>query len=123
MSFLKKLGLDILKAIGIVTGFAPIVNSYLPTGAQGTASTVEGDLTKIAGVVQTIEAGFAAISQPGVQTGAQKLQAAAPAVGQIVQAWLSSGVLGSRKIKDQAVFQQGVTNLTGAIAQVLNSLE
>ena len=123
MSFLKKIGQDIARFLGMALGFAPVVNQYLPASAQGTATRVEGDLTQIAGVVQMIEAGFAAISDPNAKTGAQKLNAAAPSVAQIVHAWLASGALGSRKVKDQAMFQKGTTDLTGAMAEILNSLE
>jgi len=71
-------------------------------------------LTSIGQVVVTAEA---LIQTAG--SGAAKLAAAAPLVVNIVK---TSELVSGHKIQNEALFLQGCTNLTSAVAQILNSL-
>ena len=79
---------------------------------------VSDDLTKIAGVVTTVEAIAQAMTTPA--PGAERLRMATPLVAQIV---LQSDVLVGHKIKDQAAFYKACASIGGGMADLLNSLE
>ncbi len=119
MNFLKKLGLAVAQIAATVTGFGPILNTFLPAKVQAEAVTVESDFTKMAGQVATVESVFAATSDPAAKTGSQKLIAAAPLVSMVVK---GSELLAGKKIVDQAKYEAGVTSVTSGIADILSSL-
>jgi hypothetical protein len=121
MNWLKTFGLAVVKAAEIVTGIVPLVAGALPANAANATATVASDFSKVANVIQTVEVGFAAISGAD-KSGSQKLQAATPLVKQVVLDWLQSGTLGSKKVKDQAGFDNACTELTSGFADLLNSL-
>lgn len=77
--------------------------------------TVINDLTSIASVVVQAEA---LLQGPG--NGASKLAAAAPLVTTIIK---TSELVSGHKIANESLFIQGCTNLTSAVAQILNSLD
>lgn len=118
MSLLAKIGQAVVKGIGIVSGFLPL---FAPTTVSGSnVAHITDDLTKIAGSIQTVEAVFAAISDPAAKTGAQKLQSASKLVQQVVAQ--AEFVVG-KKVGNEALFVQGCQKLTDGVVDVLNSLE
>lgn len=117
LTFLKKIGEDIIKVAGIVTGFEPLALAAMP-GVSGAISTVVGDLQQMASIVVSVEAVGASMT-PAL-TGAQKLQAATPQVAQII---LKSGALVGHEVADQALFTNGAEQIASGIANVLNSLK
>lgn len=117
LTFLNKLGLDIVKVAGIVTGFEPLALAALPSAA-GVISSVVGELQQMSSIVVGIEAVGA--STTPVMTGVQKLQAATPQVAQVI---LKSSALVGHTVDNQALFTQGASSIASGIADVLNSLK
>ena len=117
MTFLKKLGTILLNEAGIATGVGPIIMPFL---GSGKAAQVEGkvvnDLTSIGSLIVQIETAFAAV--PG-STGAQKLQAAIPLVANVIK---TSEMVSGKKIANEALFTQAVTEYTQATVDLLNSI-
>ena len=117
MTFLKKLGTILLNVAGIATGVGPIIMPFL---GSGKAAQVEGkvvnDLTSIGSLIVQIETAFAAV--PG-STGAQKLQAAIPLVANVIK---TSEMVSGKKIANEALFTQAVTEYTQATVDLLNSI-
>lgn len=122
ISWLKKYGLTILKDIGIVLGFVPQIATATNTSSGGSVTKVVDTLTGIAGIVQTIEAAFAAAFGPTAQTGAAKLQAIQPEVSALIQQWLAADFPGTAKIGNQALFAQGVQEISQGVVDILNSI-
>lgn len=114
MSFLKKLGTVVLKIVGIASGLLPAIQGAIPQTA--TVQTVEDKLNKAFGVIVTAEQMFAATGT--AKTGSDKLKAATPFVAALVQ---NVELLSGKKPKDDALFQDAVTRMTSAMADVLNS--
>jgi hypothetical protein len=115
MSLLKKIGGLILKLAGLVPEILP----FFP--GIGAPATAISELSSIAHFVVTAEGMFAAVAGPDTKTGSEKLKAATPYVSQVVQAWINTNLAG-KKIQNAALFEQGCTELTGGMADVLNSL-
>ena len=113
MSFLKKLGLAILKGVGIASG----IEQFLPARAATETGKIVGELQQIGGIVVTAEGMIGAI---GGANGATKLKAATPFVAQLIQ---QSELVAGKKIKNEELFIQGCTSITSGAADVLNSLE
>lgn len=118
MNFLKKLAEVVLKVAQVATGFVPLVQGVIPQRGADVVKEVSDDLTKVAGIVSSIEVAAQALSAP--LSGPDKLKMAAPLVGQVV---LQSDLLVGHKIKDEALFQQSVADLASAVVGILNSLE
>lgn len=118
MNFLRKLAAGILKGVGIVTGFLPLLQGVIPSRAADKVAEVSDDLTKVAGIISLVEAAAGAVTSP--LPGAEKLKMAAPLVAQIV---LQSDILVGKRVKDQALFQQGTASIASGMADILNSLE
>jgi hypothetical protein len=117
MTFLKKLGEVVLKVTGIVTGFGPGLAAIIPgTKDDVIIQKVSIDLAEIAQIIQQAEVFGQALGLPG----AQKLQAAAPAVAQII---LQSSILAKHELANPVLFQQGCTKVADGMADVLNSLK
>lgn len=120
MSVLKKIGQVILTAGGVaseVMGF-PFVAQLLGKAAPA-VTTGLSDLSSVAQIVSMMEVAFPSIN--GGKTGGQKLNAATPLVGQVVQSWAASNLPGHNKLKvDAATFTGHVQALTGAFADILN---
>jgi len=115
MSFLKKLG-QILKVVGVVSGFLPLIEPALPQSAQKVVSTANDKLQQAFGVIVTTEQ--AAVASGAGLTGSQKLAAATPFVAQLIQ---QTDLLIDKKPKDETKFQTAATQLTSALADILNS--
>lgn len=77
MSFLKKLGIEILKIAGVVSGMLPMTALLDPTHAAQIQKLSSG-LHKFFAIVQDVEAAGSAISAPGPD----KLKMATPLVAQ-----------------------------------------
>ncbi len=117
MTFLKKLGQVLLSIAGIAVGVGPIILPFLGSGKAGQITTVvTNDFTAIGQVIVQIETAFAAV--PG-STGAQKLQAAIPLVGNIVK---TSQLVIGKKIANQALFTTAIQEYTQATVDLLNSI-
>ncbi len=114
VSFLKAFGLAVVKIVGVVSGIAPLVETAAPL-----TRPYFDKFSEIAKAVLNVEAVFAAISDPGVKTGSQKLKAATPLVAQIIQ---SSELLAGKKIKDEGLFIEACRNITSNMADLLNSI-
>lgn len=116
-TFLSRLGTFLAKGIAILTGLEPLIAPLFGSKAQaaaGVATKVANDLTSIGQVVVSAEAMI-----QGTGTGATKLAAAAPLVVNIVK---TSELISGHKIANETLFLQGCTNLTSAVAQILNAL-
>lgn len=121
-SWLKKYGLTILQDIGIVLGFVPQITQATNSNSNQTVKKVSDTLTGIAGIIQTVEAAFAAAFGTSAQTGAAKLQAVEPQVSKLIQEWLAADFPGTAKIGNQTLFAQGVTEISQGVVDILNSL-
>ncbi len=115
MSFLKKLG-QVLKVVGVVSGSLPLIEPALPSSAQKAVGTVNDKLQQALGVIVTTEQ--AAVASGAQMTGSQKLAAATPFVAQLIQ---QTDLLVGKKPKDEAKFTAAATQLTSALADILNS--
>ena len=115
MNFLKKFGSIVLKLTEIVAGVAPTVVKDFP-GASGVVQIISKDLAEIGNVIGQVEV----IGQVLGTVGADKLKAAVPLVTQVI---LSSSLMAGKKIADPAKFQAAVSEITSAVADLLNSLE
>lgn len=116
MTFLAKLGSFLAKGIAILTGLTPLLSPLFganAAGAAGVAGKVVNDLTSVGQVVVSAEALL------GAGSGPAKLAAAAPLVANIVK---TSELLSGHQIANETLFMQGVTDLTNAVAEILNSL-
>jgi len=115
VNFLKKFGSIVLKLTEIVAGVAPTVVKDFP-GASGVVQIISKDLAEIGNVIGQVEV----IGQVLGTVGADKLKAAVPLVTQVI---LSSSLMAGKKIADPAKFQVAVSEITSAVADLLNSLE
>lgn len=117
MSFLKRLGTVLANLAGIAAGVGPIITPFLGSGkAAQVATATVNDLTAVGSTVVQIETAFTAI--PGA-TGAQKLAAAIPLVGNIIK---TSELVAGKKIGNEALFTQAIQEYTQATVDLLNSL-
>lgn len=114
MNFLTKVGSFLAKGIALITGIYPLVAPLFGSKAGGTVSAVTNDLTAIGSVVVQAEA---LLQGPG--KGPQKLASAAPLVANIIK---TSELVSGHKIANETLFIQGCTDLTSAVAEILNSL-
>jgi hypothetical protein len=117
VTFLSKLGKYLAEGIAVFAGIEPLVAPLFGSNTKvtGTLSTVVNDLNQIGQVVVQAEA---LIQTPG--SGAQKLAAAAPLVANIIK---TSELVGNHKIKNETLFIQGCTDMTNAVAEILNALD
>jgi len=118
MNWLKKIAAVILKGVGIATGFLPLLQGVIPQRGADVVRDVADDLTKVAGIIVTVEAAAAALKSP--LPGSEKLVMATPLVAQVI---LQSDLLVNNKIKDDALFQKGCASIASGMADVLNSLK
>lgn len=116
VTFLSKLGSVLAKGLAVFTGVWPLVSPYFGsnTKIQQAVSTGVNDLTAIGQIVVQAEA---IIQTPG--SGAQKLAAAAPLVANVIK---TSEMISGHQIANEKQFIQGCTDLTSAVAEILNSL-
>lgn len=115
MTWLKKIGQVLAAGIAVATGLGPVLAQFFGAKGQTDASNVVNDLTQIGQVVISAEA---LIQTPG--SGATKLQAATPLVANVVK---TSELLAGKEIANETLFIQGCTEITAAVADILNSLK
>lgn len=121
--FLAKLGSILIKTFSIISqlsGFVPLVKPLLPPKVGEQVQEYADDLTKVGGVVITVEQMFAHAFGPDAKTGAQKLAAAAPFVRQIL---LQSELVIHHKISDEARFNKGIDQIVSGMVDVLSGIE
>src|SRR5438046_3128736 len=115
MTFLKKLGQLLAKAVVIATGIGPLITPLLGSAKAGSVeSTVVSDLTSIGSVVIQAEALMQTASGP------DRLQAATPLIAHIIQ---TSELVAGKKIHNEPLFIQGCSKITSGTADILNSLD
>jgi hypothetical protein len=117
LTFLAKLGKYLAEGVAVAAGVAPLVAPLFGSKASGvtsTVGTVTNDLTAVGGVIVQAEALL-----QGTGTGPQKLAAAAPLVANIVK---TSELVSGHQVANNTLFVQGCTDLTNAVAEILNSL-
>jgi|GEM_PF-2216743 len=116
MKFLSKLAQYFAKGLQVLGVFQPIVQQVVGNGgAAQLVQTVSQDITQIANAVIDAE-------QVGVALqlkGSEKLKAAAPKVADII---LRSTILVNHSIANADLFNQGVNEVAGGFADILNSL-
>ena len=118
MTFLKKLGQILINLAGIAAGIGPIITPFLGSGKVAAGATIAvNDLTAIGSTIVQIETAFAAI--PG-STGAQKLQASIPLVGNIIK---TSELVAGKKIANEALFTTAIQEYAQATVDLLNSID
>lgn len=115
LTFLKKVGQDVVAASGIVSTFAPVVEAAVPSQAAK-IETVSTDFAQVAAIIQQVEVMGQVLNQPG----ADKLRAAAPMVAQAI---LQSSIMVNHEIANPALFQQAATKIADGMADLLNSLK
>ena len=117
LTFLSKLGKFLAEGVAIAAGLGPLISPLFGSKSGAVASgigTAVNDLTAIGGVVVQAEALL-----QGIETGPQKLAAAAPLVANIIK---TSELVSGHQIANNTLFIQGCTDLTNAVAEILNSL-
>jgi hypothetical protein len=125
MTFLAKLGGILAKVLQVVTAIEPVINAVLPNSVQQrivpVENTVNSELTDIAGELAAAEQAYQSVTAAGgALNDAQKLAIALPMISQVV---LTSPFLQNKKIANESGFQTGITNLSIAIQDILNSTE
>ncbi len=117
LTFLKKLGTILVNIAGVAVGIGPIIAPFLGSGkAANAVSTGVNDLTAIGSTIVQIETAFAAVSG---STGAQKLAASIPLVGNIIK---TSELVVGKKIANEALFTKAVQEYAQATVDLLNSI-
>lgn len=117
-SFLSVLG-KIVKVVGVVSGFVPLVGQIAGPGGKPVLDATQDKLDKAVNVIVSVEQAFANIGE-AQGSGSKKLAAAVPFVAQIIQ---QVDLLSGKKPKDEAKFTAAATALTSALADILNSFE
>lgn len=117
MTFLKKLGQILASIAGVAIGVGPIIKPFLGSGkAAQVVDTGVNDLTAIGQVIAQIETAFAAVPN---STGAQKLQAAIPLVGNILA---TSQLIAGKKIANADLYQKAIQEFAQATVDLLNAV-
>jgi len=112
MTFLKKLGVILLKGTQIITGLGPLIPGFNPTVGAKIVDTLE----KIGAIILNVEAFGVVLNTPG----ADKLRAATPLVTQII---LQSDLMVKKKINNPTLFASGCLKITDGMAEILNSVK
>ncbi|KKL90687.1 hypothetical protein LCGC14_1902210 [marine sediment metagenome] len=118
MGFLKKFGVLLVKVIGVVTGFGPLLGAAIPGEKDDRLiGKVKDTLQEVADLVLITEGMFAGIAGA---TGLEKLNAASPFVAQIIQ---RAEFMVDKEIMDEDKFAEAIRTITGGFADLLNSLK
>lgn len=122
MTWLKKIGTVVLKIIGIASGLLPLVAPAVQTatGGSSTAAAITDRLTSAFSAVITAEQMLTAANGADAKTGSQKLAAASPFVGALVQDVLKQ-LTSKAAPKDPQKLETAITTITGALADALNA--
>lgn len=115
LTFLKKLGAFLAKAVAIELGLGPLIAPFLGSGKAGQmATTMVNDLTAMGQRVLEIET---AVQTPG--SGAQKLAMVIPLIANIVK---TSEMVSGHKVANDALFATACQEYAQATVDLLNSL-
>jgi hypothetical protein len=118
VSWLKTVGMDILKGIQFATAIATGVDPLIQNTAVGSkVSAVTSELATIGNVVTIVESTAAAL---GSGTGVSKLSAALPYVSSLIQA---SELMVGKQVSDEAGFEAGCTQVINGVVAILNSVK
>lgn len=118
MGFLKKFGVLLVKVIGVVTGFGPVLGAAIKGEKDDRLiGKVKDTLQEIADLVLITEGMFAGIA---VEQGLAKLDAASPFVAQIIQ---RAEFMRGKEIMDEDKFAAAIRVITSGFADLLNSLK
>jgi len=117
LTWLKKVGEIAARGAAFATGLSPLVEPFFEHKGKSDDifAQVNDSLMEAQNVITTVEA-IGAIT--GID-GKQKLSAASPLIATILKNKLVAG----RKIKDQPLFDAGVSGLTDSLVKILNSLD
>lgn len=115
MTFLKKLGQILAKAVTVALGIGPIITPFLGGGKTSEyVGTAVNDLTQVSQIVTMVEA----VNQtPG--SGTAKLAAATPLVLQILK---TSQAFSGKKIANEPLAEQGASKIVSGIADFMNAI-
>lgn len=123
MSFLKKAGLDILKAAEIAAEIAGVVQPIVDRTGGKAASIVDkavSELQQFESLAITVEAASNAMLGPDAKSGPQKLAVLVPFVSSIVQ---ESEVMVGKHVADPVLFAKAMTEYAQASVDLANSLK
>jgi hypothetical protein len=112
MTFLKKIGIALLKGTQLLVGLGPLIPGYNSTLVGKIVDTLE----RISAIIVNVEAFGAVLGTPGVD----KLRAATPLVTQII---LQSDLMIGKKIDNPILFASGCTKVTDGMAEIMNSIK
>ncbi len=115
MGFLKRLGSIALKVTSLAVGFEPMVRGMIPSD-NGETELVFDRLEQVRDIIIQVEVFGQALDLPG----ASKLEAAAPAVANLI---LQSTIMAGRKIDNPDLFKAGAKQMAAGMADILNSLK
>lgn len=122
MTWLKKIGQDIIKVLPYILGIGGLVIPAFGSGQTGVvAQKVLGDLNGIPNLIMSAEALIKGVA--GQKTGPAKLAAAAPLVQQLITTYVTENLPGSPKVKDQAGLAAAASQITDGFAKALNAFE
>lgn len=107
-------------AAATVAGFEPFLTAFLPKKVldSGVYQKIDKTFDGIVSALGTAEVMVTAINGPNAKSGGDKLKAAAPLIAQIIH---SSEALAGKEIRDQAMHDKAILDLTSAAADLLNS--
>lgn len=117
MTFLAKLGSFLARGIAILTGLEPLIAPLFGSAANTASNVTQKVVNDLTAVGQVVVSAEAIIQTPGA--GAAKLAAATPLVVNIVK---TSELISGHQIANETLFLQGCTDLTNAVAEILNAL-
>jgi len=114
MTFLKKLGQILATAGAVAFGVYPLIQPLLGSGkAKDITGEAVNDLSAIGQLVVMIETALQG------KPGPEKLAALLPLVENIVK---TSELVSGKKIANDALFTQGVKEVSQGVVDILNSL-
>lgn len=119
MTWLKKVGLDVLKYLPVLLGLASVAQQAAPNNT--TVAKVVGDLNALPALVVQGEALVKAVA--GQKSGPAKLAAVAPGVQQLLTTYVENNLPGSPKIKNPTLAASSASAITSALADFLNAFE
>lgn len=115
LSFLKKLGAFLAKAVMIASDVGPIIEPFLGSSKAATvATTAINDFTVLGQNVLTIETALQGA------TGPAKLAALIPLETNIIK---SSELVAGKKIANEALFTQACQEISQGVVDLLNSID
>jgi hypothetical protein len=109
MSWLKKVGQEVLKITGLWETVAPLAGRLIPG---------LGQVSNIIGIIVSVEQLFTAAYGTASGKGSDKLKAATPQVAQLIQ---STEFFQGKKLVNPTLAEQAFTQITSAFADLLNA--